>query len=227
MNPPRQPPPDSVEFGADRVVVRGGGVVIYAAREMEDWQVREFCRIPVFFRGRKYYLKRRSRVDPPYVMAYELELWPTEFQGESTLSITYDERHVAQRDRQAKSEGRDEIVHAALLTVYPLLGFFWSDFKDHKLERFGFHPRSITEASLYVQLAFVVCEVVFLVLVHTGFFDAVLHRAGTPVDVLLLLLCVVDALVRGNQVFRGEERPDGFLEWVFRGVKAAVSSLRK
>jgi len=215
---PAHPTPDSVKIGSDRVIFRGGSVIVYASRLMEDWQVREFCQIPVFFRGRKYHIKRKSRVDPPYVLAYELELWPAEYQGESTLSITYDERYVNQRDQQSRTEGREEFTHLALLAVYPLLGFLWSDFKDRRLERFGFQPRSITEASLYVQVAFVACELVFLALARTGFFDAVFQRAGTPVDLLLLLVCVADLMARGSQMFRGDERPDGFLEWLFRGI---------
>ena len=214
-------------IGPDKVIFHDDAVIIWAAREMSDWQVREFCRIPIYFQGRKYYLKRRSRMDPPYVMGYELEAWPAEYQGESTLSINYGEQYVAERDRGARTDQQNELLRLALLTIYPLLGFLWSRFKDRKLERFGFNPRSITEASLFVQLAFVICESVFLFVFRCGFIETAIGFADARLDLLLFVIGAADVVIRSNQVLRGDEHPDGLLEWLARMIVRLMARLKR
>ncbi len=226
MTASRHPSSESAEIGSDKVLFHGESVIIYAAREMSDWQVREFCRIPIFFRGRKYYLMRKSRMAAPYAMGYELAPWPDEFQGESKLSITYGEEYVAERDRFAGDDRRNEFHRLVLLAFYPLLGFLWSGFKDRRLERFGFIPRSITEASLVVLLAFVLCESVFLLILQCGFLQTVYGLSEMGFDWLLFGAGTLDLVIRSDQLLRGAEHPDGFLEWLARLIVKLMTRLK-
>src|SRR3989442_11606184 len=46
----------AVNVGSDEVYFEGERVVIHASERM-DWPVREFCKVPILFQGRKYYLR--------------------------------------------------------------------------------------------------------------------------------------------------------------------------
>src|SRR5258708_1059595 len=117
-----------IQIGTDRVCVGAEGIVI-EARESMDWPVREFCRMPIYFEGRKYFVRNSGEAAPPYARRYELWPWPSD-QPEQTLGmVTYDESYVATRDATARSRRADDRWHLFLLPFYPFLGFFWSGFK--------------------------------------------------------------------------------------------------
>ena len=40
-----------------------------------DWPIREFCRVPIYFGGRKYYVRSRTKAERPYAMVYELSVY--------------------------------------------------------------------------------------------------------------------------------------------------------
>jgi hypothetical protein len=204
--------------GSDRVVAREEALIIHAAREMPDWQVREFCRIPIYFRGVKLYVRGITRAEPPFRFRYELAVWPPDLHEESSTVIHYGEAYVAARDAEGRTEKIDDIGRAFLLPFYPLLGFLWGSFKDQRLERFGFNPASITSASLYLAFALFVGEAVFVLYLRQGFLE--ITFGFTPViDYFIFAVAPIDTAMRFNQVLSGHETPDGFLEWVFRGLK--------
>src|SRR5262245_36347476 len=51
------------DIGGDVLSFEGDNVIILARREFPDWQVRQFCLNPIFFRGKKYYLCDKRRVE--------------------------------------------------------------------------------------------------------------------------------------------------------------------
>ena len=214
MDPSFDNPREGLRVGSDKVLWFGESVIIHATREMPDWQVREFCKIPIYFHDRKYYLKRKTRLERPYAVSYELDLWPEDLHEESTLDITYDEQYVAQRDRLIQTDKRNDLGRALLLPFFPFLGFLWSRFKDHKLERFGLNPLSMTMASVLLEFALVVIEVIFLFIFHYGFAQVVFGLATSWLDFTLFGLMLVDTVVRADQVLRGVNAPAGFLEWL-------------
>jgi hypothetical protein len=216
MTSRRDPLSDGIAIGPDKVLVYDDKIVVCSTRDMPDWQIREFCRIPIYFRGVKFYVRRKSRMNPPYVVGYELEPWPEEFQGESTMIITYDEQYVKDRERLVHSDSRNEFERNLLLAIYPFLGFLWSNFKDRQLERFGLNSRSITEGSLLVQLAFVLFECVFLLMFRIGFIETALGFPGIWLDCVLFAAAIADLLVRANQMLQNAEQPYGFFEWMVR-----------
>jgi len=83
-----------MNIGSDEVVFDGERIVIHAAEPM-DWPVREFCKVPVFFRGRKYYLRSKRGVEQPRPMVYELWPWPADLHEASQHTVVYDEVHCA------------------------------------------------------------------------------------------------------------------------------------
>jgi len=83
-----------LNIASDEVVFDGERVVIQAAEPM-DWPVREFCKVPVFFRGRKYYLRSKRGVEQPRPMVYELWPWPADLHEASQHTVVYDEVHCA------------------------------------------------------------------------------------------------------------------------------------
>jgi len=215
---------EGLRVGADKVLSFGESVIIHAAREMPDWQVREFCKIPIYFGGRKYYLKRKLRLERPYAMSYELEPWPEDLHEESNLDITYDGEYVAQRDRLVRADQRNDLGRALLLPFFPFLGFLWSEFKDRKLERFGLNPLSMTAASVLLGFAVVVIEIIFLFLFRLGFAQVVFGLSTPRPDFTLFVLLLVDTVARADQVLRGVNSPAGFLEWF---VKPVLRSCRQ
>jgi hypothetical protein len=205
---------EGLQVGSDKVLYYGDSVIVYATREMPDWQVREFCKIPIYFEERKFYLKRKSRMERPYAMGYELEPWPEDLHEESKLAINYDAEYVAQRDRLIRSDKRNDFGRAMLLPFFPLLGFLWSRFKDRELEPFGLNPVSMTKASLFLEFAIIVIEVVFLFILDSGFAQVVFGLATSWFDLALFLVLSIDAVVRYDEVLRGAESPSGLVEWM-------------
>jgi hypothetical protein len=214
--------PEEFRMGPDRVVRLEDAVLVYTPREMSDWQVREFCRMPIYFRGAKYYLLRRARGEPPFAFCYELAPWPVDLFEESKLAIQYDEAYVTRRDAVEKAEEINELGRVFLLPLYPLLGFLWSRFKDQKLERFGFNPVSLTGASLYLAFGLFLGQGVLVFYLHSGIVDLFLGSGTTWLDYALLLLLPVDVVARYHQVLRGDPFPDGFFEWFFRWMRRAA-----
>jgi len=214
--------PEIVEHvvGPDLVQVGNFTVTIFARRPMPDWTVREFAIVPIFFRGHKFYLKRRLDAPPPYAAAYELVPWFTEPVSESSLSIVYDEDYVADRDRDFRTDRRHDHLHSVLFGIYPLLGFCWSGFKERVISRIGFEPVDITEASVIVAFSFFMVEGIFAFYFHSGFLAATFgRRILFGLDWTLLVVLPLDSAVRYGEVIHGDSYPAGFLEWLFKRQK--------
>src|SRR6266511_2730531 len=81
-----------LSVASDKVLYYGESVIIYATREMPDWQVREFCKIPIYFEGRKFYLLRpRLQFVTHHIRGFHASLAQEDLHEESNLSITYDQ----------------------------------------------------------------------------------------------------------------------------------------
>src|SRR3989442_11557061 len=85
-----------VNIGSDKVWVEPERLIIHAAEPM-DLPIREFCRVPLYFQGRKYYLRSKRKVERPHAMSYELWPWPTDLHESSTRQVVYDEAYVVER----------------------------------------------------------------------------------------------------------------------------------
>ncbi|MDB6122550.1 MAG: hypothetical protein JWQ71_1543 [Pedosphaera sp.] len=209
-------------IGPDKVQVGTDTIVIYATRIMADWTIREFCRVPIYFQSRKYFLRRKEPAPAPYAIRYELASWTADLPNETTRFINYDETYVAEREHEFKSTHRNEHLHSALMCLYPLLGFFWSEFKERVLGPIGFEPRSITSASIMLAFSFFLLEGIFVFYFRSGFAAAVFGNSLFYLPLVWLdrfLLCTlpVDCLFRYGQLLGGgDDTPGGILEWLFK-----------
>ncbi len=208
-----------LEVGPDKVHLIGNEVTVFAMRAIPDWTLREFCRVPIYFQGNKYYLLRKTPGPRPYAMHYQLAPWHPDLGTESGRSIEYNEEYVAQREAQFRSDRREEHMHPALMCLYPLLGICWSRFKVRALGPRGFEPLSITGASVMLLFACWMAESVFVLYFHLGFLALIFSRVWLLwVDRLLFVLLPIDCAIRYGKVLEGSESPPGFLEWAWRIV---------
>ena len=206
-----------LQVGPDKVRVSGDEVIIRAKRAMVDWTVREFCCVPIYFNGDKYFLLRKTAASLPYAIEYTLAPWHSDLGAESSRSIVYDEAYVAHRDAQFRSERRHERIYPALMCFYPLLGLCWSRFKAGVLGPLGFEPVAVTGASVMLLFAFWMAEGVFVCYFRLGFLALVFSRLWLLwVDYALFLLLPVDCALRYGKILEGEEAPPGFLEWAYK-----------
>jgi hypothetical protein len=204
------------QVGSDRVFVSDAEVVIYAAQPM-DWPLREFCRMPIYFEGRKYYLSAKRDAPSPYAKQYELSPWPVDLHEESPNAVIYSEPYVLRRDTRAFENRRQDLMHTMLLPFYPFLGLFWSEFKERAFPKLGFATRSITSASIMLVFCLLVLEGVFVGWLGTGILVWVFQGLHfRTVDWWLTLLLTVDTTLRYSQSLDSDtQRHWGFCEWLW------------
>jgi len=205
-----------VNIGSDEVCLEGERLIIHAAERM-DLPIREFCRVPLYFQGRRYYLHSKHRGQRPYAMVYELLPWPADSHEASTRHVIYDEAYVIERDKMAAKARRHEWLHTALLPFYPLLGLCWYRFKNRVLGRLGFEASSITKASIALTFNLFVVEAIFVGWLMGGILTHLMGQAKLrPVDWGLMLLLGADSLMRFDQSLRSDgEHHWGFCEWLW------------
>jgi len=225
-----------MQIGPDQVTLRDDKVIIEAKHEMPDWEVRELNPVPVYFEDKKYYLLEKRRSNPPYAVRYLLAPWPADQSAGTKLFYTYDAETVAEREANRKEGNKDEMVRLGLLPFYPFLGLLWSG-TQQRLTRFGFVPRAITSASIFVVFSLLFAEGVFAcVMINTSLRSGKLMigglvRAMVPqdhihlgpisipvmlIDSLVLLTFIADVLARYSRFLHEDQWCGGFLEWLFR-----------
>ena len=204
-----------MNVGSDKVELEEWRVLIHAVEPM-DWPIREYCRVPIYLCGHKFYVRSKREGQDPYRVVYELWAWPEDVHEASTKSVVYDEAYVAERNRAAKEARRKERLYAILFPAYPLLGLCWSGFKYRVLVALGFEPRSITQASIVLTFGLFMAEGVFVGWLAGGMLMYLLGQpAVRPVDWLLLLVLGADSMMRFGQSLNLEvDRPWGFCEWL-------------
>jgi hypothetical protein len=210
-------------LGPDRVHITPEGIVIEAARPM-DWSVREFCRIPIFYDRRKYYLRQQSDAPPPFMKRYELGSWPSQWREESSCHVVYDDAYVRERDEAFYEARRHDRSHTLLLPFYPLLGWGWADFKNRTLPQRGFDPRSVTDASVRLGFVLLMGEAVFCGWLNGGLLVWI-FKSGVwrPADWVLLAVLILDTVLRYGQSLKLDvERHWGFCEWLWPGSGTMV-----
>ena len=206
--------------GKDCLTITDQFVVIDAANEMLDWQVREFQRTPIFLGDFKFFLRQKIRAKPPFALRYLLERWPDDAQFDAAaFSYVYDEQFVAERDAEVARVQKYECIGRFLICFYPLLGFLWSGTKK-KLIPAGFVPRSINGISIFTCVCLMLLQGTFLRM-RLGLFTMLFGKLGKlelgllTADYVLLFLMLVDTVFRFDQQIKGVvEYPWGFCEWV-------------
>ena len=200
-----------LNIGRDKVCLEPERLIIHAVEPM-DLPIREFCRVPVYFEGQKYYVRSKSVGERPRGVVYELWPWPPELQEASTRPVFYDEAYVIERDKMAATRRQQARLHLVLLPLYPLLGLCWSRFKNQVLGALGFEPGSITKASIFLTFNAFIVDGIFVGWLGGGI-------VGVRVwDWALLLLLGADAALRYGQSLKLDvEHYWGICEWMWPG----------
>ena len=223
----------TLKIGRDQVTISEKQIIIDAAAEMPDWQVREFNRSIIYFQDQKYFLRQKSPAQMPYRFRYVLEPWPMEAPT-SGGCFNYDEEAVAQRDAAIKAGHFEDVARAFLYLFFPFLGLLWSGTKD-KLSRFGIVPRTVTGVSIMLTFGLVLLTGVFAkMLLMSSMKTGVVVVGGVIrafygkdfielgplsisvlwLDIALLVCMVLDVLFRYSQHLKETDAPWGFMEWV-------------
>lgn len=212
----RTPPADGLRVGPDLTCVEGDALVVYAVTPM-DWPIREFCRVPIFVRGWKYYLRDKAKAQPPFAMRYELCRWPDDLHDESNQPVTYDEFYVRQRDLDALAERRANLAYFFLVPFSPLLGLCWSGFKDRVLVPLGFAPGTLTKASVALAFHLWILEGIFVGWLRGGLLQLVFSSPSlAAVDWILIVVLGLDSAVRFGGLLNSEtDYRHGFCEWLW------------
>ncbi len=225
---------ETIRIGPDQVRRSCTEVVIDARHAMEEWDVREINHVPIYFADNKYYLVEKRKAQPPFAARYVLAPWPDDLSTCAKGFHSYDAETVAAREAQRRGGQWDDLVRSLLLPFYPFLGFLWSG-AQKRLTRFGFIPRAISGASIFVGFCFLFAQGVFaVVLINTslrtgkialgGFIRALApgdyFRVGPLsipvmlVDMLLIVALLADVVMRYSEYLREDEWAGGFLEWI-------------
>jgi hypothetical protein len=213
-------PQQTLWVGKDHLTIGDEHVIIDAAHEIPDWQVREFQRMPIFLGEFKFFLRQRIPAQTPFTVRYILERWPEDAHfSAAAISFTYDEQFVLERDAEFGRTQRFEKLGKTLIALYPLLGFLWADTKK-KLIPAGFIPRSITGVSIFSCFCVMMMQGVFL-RNQVGFFTASfgsIHGINFPLlvaDYAFFGLLLLDIILRFDQHIRHTtDYPWGFCEWI-------------
>ena len=220
--PPAQP--ESLWVGRDHLTITPDYVVIDAAQEMPDWQVREYQRMPIFLGDAKFFLRQKIQAQKPFALRYVLERWPEDASFDAAaFSFTYDEEYVRERDAEHERETRADRIGLAIIWLYPVLGFLWADTKK-KLVPYGFIPRSITSVSIFTGLCLMILQGTFIRM-RFGLVSLFLGWTQLPEFLLLAFdyalfgLMVADGVLRFDQHIKGVEHPWGFGEWMTKPFK--------
>lgn len=217
---PGTAPQETLWVGKDCLTISGDFVIIDAAREIPEWQVREFQRMPIFLGDFKYFLRQKGAAEPPFAVRYLLERWPDDADfAAAPISFTYDEQFVAERDAEQARLKRFERLGMVLMCLYPLLGFLWSGTK-RRLVPAGFVPRTITGVSIFSCVCLLLLQGTFIRM-RLGLFTLLfgkIHRIEMGLlglDYLLFAFMIVDIVLRFDQHIKNTaEYPWGFGEWI-------------
>lgn len=198
-----------IQIGRDRVVVGEDRLVVDAAVDMPDWEVRNYRRMRHIFQGQSYFLSRRMP-KPGGRVVYILEHWPDDDDDQAGGTIVYDEDYVRARDRGRRRYVAAELTIPFLIWFYPLLGLLPGRLKYYLRERVGLHPENSSFASILFEFVAGVSAI--------GMNPALAripelspHRGKIALAGLVL---VVDSIARYHKRLAEDPYPYGFYEWL-------------
>jgi hypothetical protein len=194
-------------LGTDRLIDEGDDLVVYAP-PMDGWTVRKFRRLAILVEGRRYYVGERRELNPR-VVRYQLHRWPDDDTDLAGGELVYDEQFVLERDVAASDRRIRQQQRLLRWALQPLYGFRWEAAKRRAHVAWGFHPRTITKYSLYLQWVLILLLSAWVIFIPTFVYG--------PIAFLL-----IDGFFRVAELFRDPEVPYGFYEWLFHWRKTEL-----
>ena len=204
-------------YGSDKIKLEENNLIIVSPVDMEDWRVTQYRKLEVVFQERSYCLVSKKRRDDRR-WYYELEPWPEDMGMFPGRTILYDLDYVQDRDKSRRLGRVFGGVGLFLLPLKPLLGLLWSNTKLKLNDRFGVHPLSATNQSLFLEFFLGFGGMVFMLIML--FASSLGKQVVVPVHMLLYILfgvaiVTLDAIMRWGKALRGVMTQYGFYEWLF------------
>jgi hypothetical protein len=204
------PKPD-LTVGGDSVLFKDGEVVIYSSYDMEDWKVTKYRKAAIFFKDKKYFLTRKSKLEDG-TFRYKLKEWPEDHVDLPSKSIVYDEEYVAERDTIHIKVERIKKISLLMKIIYPLLGFLPSRLKERLQDKYGVDPVNTTGFSLFIEYLFAaLVSCLYVIQLFTRGLPSWFDYSPTVV-----ILVVLDAVIRWHDLLGEAASPYGFYEWIFK-----------
>ncbi len=214
-----------IDVGRDQVHLQGRQLIVDAARDMPDWEVRKARRAAIQYRGKVYFVAQREPRQGGRVR-YVLEPWPDRSADVPGQRLLYDEDYVRTRDADAGMAVLGAVATPVAIVLTPLVGFLPSRVKKDLHHRLGIHPVTATRWSVRIEWVAAI-----LLGVHLGVagFASIVYGTSkgsevaqvltlTKTDALIELVLVIDVLFRTSSFVRNRMDQDGFYEWLLRPV---------
>jgi hypothetical protein len=210
------------KVGSDRVLVDGSRLVVQSSADMPGWEVRAFRRKLILFRGARYFVAAKERVEGRY--HYTLEPWPDDREDIVGGAIEYDRHLVAARDAESRARAAAAGVRALLLPLYPVIGLLPAVVKKRLADGYGISEELATTLSLWLELMVsAALGALFTIQSMTGVYGAALgvrepiawlqNLSGLAAGALFLI--VPDLVMRYARILAESRYPYGFWEWLF------------
>ena len=206
----REPMPHApIKISRDRVVVEKDRLIVDAAVEMPDWEVRTYRRTRYVFHDQTYFLTRRIP-QPGGRVVYVLEPWPRDDDEQTAGTIVYDEEYVRARDRGRRRYAAGRLATPFLVGFYPLLGLLPGRLKHYLSERVGLHPETSSTASMLFEFM-AGAGAISLTRIVSRIPELSPHIGKIT---LVGLVLVVDSIGRYHKRLAEDPYPYGFYEWL-------------
>jgi hypothetical protein len=206
--------------GRDRIFRHGNRLIIIAAADMPEWEVRKNRKIAILVGTTIWWIAGKEGSGRGSVR-YTLEPWDEYLNQIPGRTIRYDAEYVGQRDEDLKSRSICKRRSDALVLLKPLIGFLPSKIKVRIEDRYDISARSATFVSLFVQLlVFFGLGAGVEIFAFAGLrgaiqgMDAGLAFLACAIPLLLVLLA--DMMMRYHNYLSETRSPYGFCEWIIR-----------
>lgn len=213
-----------IPIGSDFVSRDGDRIVVDAARDMPDWEVRKARRAQIRFRDRAYFVTERRPVAKGRVR-YLLEPWPERSVDVPGIRLVYDREYVAERDSAAGLAVAGASLVPLLVVLSPWIGFLPSRTKRRIHAQLGVHPITATRRSVILEGVVGLLAGTYLCIDGFAAIAGSLYGGGGlgagPLQLPAASLLVVpvlsaDIVARLSGLLRGDLDQDGAYEWLYR-----------
>jgi hypothetical protein len=187
----------------------GDRVVVWAPRPMPEWKIGKHRRPMIVIDGARYAVEEAAESGGGW--RYILAPWRGTTHELPGVTIHYGDAYARDREEHARELVKATRGRAALLPLYPLLGFLPRALKSTLHMRYGFEPRAITVWSVRVELAAMLIEVV---LGEVSTTTGVPFGGGPVFAALFVVLLLPDLLMRFGSLLDDDYEPYGLYDWV-------------
>jgi len=206
-------------IGNDFVSRDGARIVVDAARDMPDWEVRRARRVAIQFRDITYFVAAREPGLRGRV-TYMLEPWPEKSADVPGVRLVYDRGYVERRDREVGLARVGVALGPVVVALTPWVGFLPSAVKRRIHRNLGIHPVTATRWSVYLQFILVILLGTYMGIM--GYVMAIGGAAAMGVGMLaqyiVQIVLTLDLVFRIGSLLRGTLDQDGVYEWLYRSL---------